>query len=630
MKKKTTYNSQELTRLAKLWWLNARNSNQLFAICTIFVVGVTFLSLNYTAVGEVEPTPSVAPVRVSQCTSPAFGIGKSLEGERELLKKSKISLVNIPYADRFYDKVQQTLQKVEHAMNKGWNTTDPIIMPLGDFDYVRRDLPVYQKGFDALGITVNKRFKGGVFTADHVQDPKRYNAILCLSFNTDHCFPPESFKSIGLSRRVNRIKGLRDVVWSKDKFCRTMNAATKGIIDEDLLSFTFPCWVMPTDYKNLVKYSKENDIDQWIAKPRSLGAGKGIYVVNTWEELTLERKKGNLIQSYLTNPHLIKRTDADGTVQRYKWDMRTYVLCTSVSPLRAYVYNRGLVRIATSPYTKDCKNKTSCLTNTSINKKVEGAQLKDITWSLYKLRKYFTEQEEDESFDEIFLRIQKAIGMALISAESAFMKQYLKEGYSCQNCYQLLGVDIIFDSDLEPKVVEINGEPSLKLTGNGKTHYDFTKRNMARDLVGIVYNRNSAVSNTNLGRRLMDWANCVSLDESFESSNGNPDAKRKKSKRSFIGKDHIEYLLSTFRERSKLGGFKPIYPNTRLSEQYERYLKQLHEKEASLPPLRSNGEPRYNAHANGRRLRLHHLVTALQDKSALSVDTELGEGPMKK
>eukprot|EP00511_Aplanochytrium_stocchinoi_P000647 CAMPEP_0204824038 /NCGR_PEP_ID=MMETSP1346-20131115/2098_1 /ASSEMBLY_ACC=CAM_ASM_000771 /TAXON_ID=215587 /ORGANISM="Aplanochytrium stocchinoi, Strain GSBS06" /LENGTH=604 /DNA_ID=CAMNT_0051950981 /DNA_START=252 /DNA_END=2066 /DNA_ORIENTATION=+ len=560
----------------------------------------------------------------NKCSGPRFGIGTSLVGERNLLKKRKISIVNIPAADRLYEKVQATLRKVEIAMNKGWNTTDPTIIPLGDFDYVRRDLPVYKAAFEAIDVTVNKRFKGGVFNTEQLKDQDRYNGILCLSFNTDHCFPPESFKEIGLSRKVNRIKGLREIVWSKDKFCRTINSATRGIIDEDLLSFTFPCWIMPGGYKDLVKYSKDHDVNQWIAKPRALGAGKGIYVVNSWDELSLERKKMNLIQSYLTNPHLIQREAADGSLQRYKWDMRTYVLCTSISPLRAYVYNRGLVRIATSPYTKDCKNKTSCLTNTSINKKVEGAQLKDITWSFHKLKKYLNEHEQDESFDEIFLRIQKAIGMALISAESAFMKQYLKEGYMCQNCYQLLGVDIIFDSELEPKVVEINGEPSLKLTGNGKTHYDFTKKNMGKDLVAIVYNRESAIDKTQLSRRLMDWSKCVNAEEN-----------KKKSKNTFVGKDHMEYLLSTFRENIKLGGFKPIYPNPKLAEPYERYLKQLHEKEFKMSPVLSSGESRYDAHGNGRRLRLHKLVTALQDQKALIVggydDSEPGTlAPVKK
>lgn len=84
-----------------------------------------------------------------------------------------------------------------------------------------------------------------------------------------------------------------------------------------------------------------------------------------------------------------------GEMSKFKWDLRSYVLVTSIVPLRAYVYSRGLVRVATTPYSNDCSNVTACLTNTSLNKKVEGAKLKDITWSLQKLRKYLEERQEN-------------------------------------------------------------------------------------------------------------------------------------------------------------------------------------------------------------------------------------------
>ena len=44
---------------------------------------------------------------------------------------------------------------------------------------------------------------------------------------------------------------------------------------------------------------------------------------------------------YISNPLL---------VNQHKFDLRIYVLLTSVDPLRIYVYNEGLARFASSPY----------------------------------------------------------------------------------------------------------------------------------------------------------------------------------------------------------------------------------------------------------------------------------------
>ncbi len=45
-----------------------------------------------------------------------------------------------------------------------------------------------------------------------------------------------------------------------------------------------------------------------------------------------------VVQEYLQNPYLI-----DGL----KFDMRIYILITSIKPLRVYLYNEGISRFAT-------------------------------------------------------------------------------------------------------------------------------------------------------------------------------------------------------------------------------------------------------------------------------------------
>jgi hypothetical protein len=78
-------------------------------------------------------------------------------------------------------------------------------------------------------------------------------------------------------------------------------------------------------------------------------------------ELPTDKNEKTVICKYVSNPLLINN---------HKFDLRIYVLVTCIDPLRIYIYNEGLVRFATEPYSKDhTKNLYSHLTNYSINKK---------------------------------------------------------------------------------------------------------------------------------------------------------------------------------------------------------------------------------------------------------------------
>ena len=70
-----------------------------------------------------------------------------------------------------------------------------------------------------------------------------------------------------------------------------------------------------------------------------------------------------IVQNYLSNPILI---------DNYKFDLRVYVLVSSVDPLRVFIYKEGLARFATEPYSNpgdtNLNNVCMHLTNYAINK----------------------------------------------------------------------------------------------------------------------------------------------------------------------------------------------------------------------------------------------------------------------
>jgi len=105
---------------------------------------------------------------------------------------------------------------------------------------------------------------------------------------------------------------------------------------------------------------KEGKFNYWIMKPAAKSRGRGIQLVNDISQLTYGEPM--VMQKYIKNPLLLNG---------YKFDLRVYVLVTSVNPLEVFIYREGFGRFSTVPYSldpNDKSNKFVHLTNYSINK----------------------------------------------------------------------------------------------------------------------------------------------------------------------------------------------------------------------------------------------------------------------
>jgi len=70
-----------------------------------------------------------------------------------------------------------------------------------------------------------------------------------------------------------------------------------------------------------------------------MSRGRGIYIIDDIAEVNVDDL--SIVSRYITNPLLING---------HKFDLRIYVLVTSVEPLRIYVFKEGLARFATEEY----------------------------------------------------------------------------------------------------------------------------------------------------------------------------------------------------------------------------------------------------------------------------------------
>lgn len=138
---------QNSVRMLKIRWLQARNGDYMviFTFVAILLVGALSVQFMFSlgdVLGQPEvitPVESEASGPVGRCKGTSFGLGEGTAEERAHLKKLKISVVKIPfYSKKMEAKLESTLQQVETQANAGWNKTAARVLPLGDYDYVRR------------------------------------------------------------------------------------------------------------------------------------------------------------------------------------------------------------------------------------------------------------------------------------------------------------------------------------------------------------------------------------------------------------------------------------------------------------------------------------------------------------
>lgn len=212
----------------------------------------------------------------------------------------------------------------------------------------------------------------------------------------------------------------------------------------------------------------------WIMKPPASACGRGIRVLSHRDASKLcddarkpkklkANKKARIVQRYVADPLLL------GEGARFKFDLRLYVVVTSMDPLRIYLFQEGIVRFCTAPYSlKNPRNRLAHLTNYAINKGsddfVENADAQHADagskWSLSALIRTLQERQLLADPEKLMRDIRAIVCKTVIAAE-AHLTPLLHQFAGQSSCFELFGFDLMLDSKVRPWLIEVNVSPSL-------------------------------------------------------------------------------------------------------------------------------------------------------------------------
>jgi tubulin polyglutamylase TTLL5 len=366
---------------------------------------------------------------------------------------------NWHYLNHAYSKIVEAEQKKARAKN------DPIkFKSIKDSELLKEQLPVVNYGHfpkthnDELlykivksdAQLVRSTLEANGFVATEIHD---WNILWNNSYAR-----PYVYEGLNEYQRVNHFPVSSEIT-RKDKM--SINIQKMKNKHNEKFDFIPETFVLPEEYNEFIKYfdslKATTGMDSWIVKPSNLSRGRGIYLINDSADLPLD--DNYIVSRYISNPLL---------VNGLKFDLRIYVVVTSIDPLKIYVLNEGIARFATEKYTadKNLENKFCHLTNYSVNKKNEcfvqnkRAEQDNVgnKWSISALMVELECKGIDTNL--LWSRIYDIIIKSILSVESKFFN-------SCQrmqcksNCFELFGYDILIDEDLKPWLMEINLTPSL-------------------------------------------------------------------------------------------------------------------------------------------------------------------------
>ncbi|EDW76025.2 uncharacterized protein Dwil_GK15248 [Drosophila willistoni] len=266
------------------------------------------------------------------------------------------------------------------------------------------------------------------------------------------------FKTIRSYQKINHLPGSFRI-GRKDSCWKNLERQMHRHSNKEF-GFMPRTYIIPNDLCSLrrhwPRYAQRNT--KWIIKPPASARGAGIRVINRWGQIP--KRRPLIVQKYIERPLLINGS---------KFDLRLYVLVTSVNPLRVFMYHNGLARFASVKYSSKAdtlNDRCMHLTNYSINKFSSNySKNEDVNachghkWTIKCLWTYLANR--GVRTDCLWEALRSLVLRTLFAGENGINNMIRANVESKYSCFELFGFDVILDSDLVPWLLEVNISPSL-------------------------------------------------------------------------------------------------------------------------------------------------------------------------
>ena len=309
----------------------------------------------------------------------------------------------------------------------------------------------------------------------------------------DGFIPKIYFLNVLPHQRINKIPGM-DILCYKSSTFKALNYMRA--IFPKTFSFYPTTYLLPFQFcdfqrEHLKIVASSGMPLTWIYKPRTGCCGNGIKLIQNSYEVA-ENSYSGVIQKYVP-PYLLNG---------YKFDFRLYIFVATLEPYTVYIYNDGISRFCSSPYSPPTKetldDKFSHLTNTAVNavnKDTSSHELLQLASTTFEKIK-----SQDPRGNVLWKKIKDVARLVMLAQYNNIVDQVKMQETETKakqkppavplasvpfmkKFFHLIGIDIMLNDNCDPVILEMNDRPSLCVTFDIENEF---KTNLLKDVLHLI------------------------------------------------------------------------------------------------------------------------------------------------